>query len=86
VDLYVPVRVEGDRQVKARIIYDSDGTSIMVVTGKRISAQLWDSGKALIKVYDRKGKKVREIHLAKVYSIDKVMAGDLRTFVVDNSE
>lgn len=54
----------------ARIVYDADGTSNMAVTTDgHLSTQLWDSGRALIKVTEE-GQVVRVIHLRRAYLID----------------
>jgi hypothetical protein len=52
--------------VKARILYDADGTSHMTVTARHISSQLFAGGRALIKCSNG-----RAVHFGRVYVIDK---------------
>ncbi len=55
--------------MKAHIVYDADGTTNLVVKGPRISTQLFDSGKALIRVY-RGHRVTRSVQLTRTHSID----------------
>lgn len=55
----------------AHIRYDADGTCDLTITATgRLSAQLFDSGKALIKVYDPDDNMLRAIHIRRAYLID----------------
>jgi hypothetical protein len=55
--------------VKARVVYDSDGTENLAVEAPRLSTQLWDSGRALIKAYDG-DRLIRAVHITRAYLID----------------
>ncbi len=56
--------------MKARILHDVNGTTSLAITAHHISAQLWNSGKSLIKTHNRRGKPVRAILLTKTHAID----------------
>lgn len=56
--------------MKARVVYDADGTAELDLEADRISVQLWRGGRCLIRLVDA-GKVVREIHLSRVWSVDK---------------
>ncbi len=56
--------------MKAHIMYDVEGTNNLTITGHHLSTQLWDSGKALIRARNRRGKTTRAVLLTKTHSID----------------
>jgi hypothetical protein len=57
--------------VKLKIIYDADGTSELVIKGYRISSQELSHKGLLVKVYNKKGKKVRALQISKYYIAEK---------------
>lgn len=67
--------------MRIRVIYDSDGTVDRIISGHRVSTQILEGRRAVITVYNRRGKVVRVLQLSRVYEIDKgrhVRAQDLR--------
>jgi hypothetical protein len=59
--------------VTVTVVHYVDGTvTEVVLTGARISTQLWGGGRALIKVFDAKGDRVRCWHGSQVFTIDKI--------------
>lgn len=58
--------------MKARVVFDVDGTEVLIITGHYISTQIFrdGSGVALIKVYNKKRKLIKFHHFTKVYTIE----------------
>ncbi len=56
--------------MKARIVYDADGTHTLTVTGHHLSTQLWNCGKALIQATNRRGRLTRAVHATRTHTID----------------
>lgn len=61
--------------MKARIVFDCDGTDELTVEAERISSQLWSSGKAMVRLRDSAGRVLRSLQFSHVYLIDTDRGG-----------
>lgn len=55
---------------RVRVEYDANGTEVVYLKGYRISSQSWPSGALTIKIFNKKGKRVRVLQVARYYSCE----------------